>query len=314
MGETFNIGNEFNVKVKGVIKDPPANTSLPFNFLVSLNTRKFDNGIMTNFYAIMGASYAYLVIPENYSIHQLEKKIPAFITKNWGKEIASEAHLPLQPLREVHFDQRYINNIITPVSRDTYWGLAAIAGFIIIMACINFINLSTAQSVKRSKEVGVRKVMGASRPQLIQQFLGETTLMVLLSILLGLMLTILVLPEVTRWLDIKIGMEQLGEPIVIGLLASVTIIIILLAGIYPAFVQSAFNPVESLKRKTNMSFRGINLRKGLVLLQFAISQILIVGTLVVAHQMNFFQNQDLGFNKEAVVSFYIPDGSKRDQY
>ncbi len=312
MGETFNIGNEFNVKVKGVIKDPPSNSSLPFNFLVSLNTRKFDNGIMTNFYAIMGASYAYLVIPENYSIHQLEKKIPAFITKNWGKDIASEAHLPLQPLREVHFDQRYINNIITPVSRDTYWGLAAIAGFIIIMACINFINLSTAQSVKRSKEVGVRKVMGASRPQLIQQFLGETTLMVLLSILLGLMLTILILPEVTRWLDIKIGMEQLGEPIVIGLLVSVTILIILLAGIYPAFVQSAFNPVESLKRKTNMSFRSINLRKGLVLLQFAISQILIVGTLVVANQMNFFQNQDLGFNKEAVVSFGIPDSSKKE--
>jgi len=314
MGETFNIGNEFNVKVKGVIKDPPANTSLPFNFLVSLNTRKFDNGIMTNFYAIMGASYAYLVIPENYSIHQLEKKIPAFITKNWGKEIASEAHLPLQPLREVHFDQRYINNIITPVSRDTYWGLAAIAGFIIIMACINFINLSTAQSVKRSKEVGVRKVMGASRPQLIQQFLGETTLLVVLSILLGIVLTVLILPEVTKWLDIKISMEQLGEPIVIGLLASVTIGVILLAGIYPAFVQSAFNPIESLKRKTNMSFRGINLRKGLVLLQFAISQILIVGTLVVANQMNFFQNQDLGFNKEAIVSFDVPDGSKRDAF
>jgi putative ABC transport system permease protein len=142
--------------------------------------------------------------------------------------------------------------------------------------------------------------------------MGETTLMVVLSILFGLMLTILVLPQVATWLDIKISMDQLGEPIVIVLLASVTIGIILLAGIYPAFVQSAFNPVESLKRKTNMSFRGFNLRKGLVLLQFAISQILIVGTLVVANQMNFFQNQDLGFNKEAAVSFGIPDGSKKE--
>ncbi len=314
MGETFNVGSEFHVKVTGIIKDPPDNTSLPFNFLVSLNTRKFDNGIMTNFYAIMGASYAYLVIPENYSVHQLEKKMPAFIAKNWGKNIASEAHLPLQPLRDIHFDQRYINNIITPVSKDTYWGLTAVGGFIIIMACINFINLSTAQSVKRSKEVGVRKVMGARRPQLMQQFLGEITLLVLISVLLGLILTFLVLPEVTKWLDIKIGAEQLREPVVIGLLVSVTIGVILLAGIYPAFVQSSFNPVESLKRKTNMSFRGINLRKGLVLVQFAISQIMIVGTLVIAHQMNFFQNQDLGFNKESVVSFYIPDGSKRDQF
>ena len=312
MGGTINLENQFTVKVKGIIKDPPGNTSLPFNFLVSLNTQKFNNGIMTNFYAIMGASYAYLVIPENYSIHQLEKKIPAFITKNWGKDIASEAHLPLQPIRDIHFDQRYINSIITPVSRDTYWGLAVIAVFIIVMACINFINLSTAQSVKRSKEVGVRKVMGAGRLQLIQQFLGETSLLVLISVVAGLAITILALPEVTKWLDIKVDAKQLSEPIVLGLLLSVTIGIILLAGLYPAFVQSAFNPVESLKRKTNMSFRGINLRKGLVLLQFAISQILIVGTLVVAHQMNFFQNEDLGFNKEAVVSFSIPDGSKKD--
>jgi putative ABC transport system permease protein len=312
MGETINLENQFTVKVKGIIKDPPGNTSLPFNFLVSLNTQKFSNGIMTNFYAIMGASCAYLVIPENYSIHQLEKKIPAFITKNWGKDIASEAHLPLQPIRDIHFDQRYINSIITPVSRDTYWGLAVIAVFIIVMACINFINLSTAQSIKRSKEVGVRKVMGAGRPQLIQQFLGETSILVLISVIAGLAITILTLPEVTKWLDIKIDTKQLSEPIVLGLLLSVTVGIILLAGLYPAFVQSAFNPVESLKRKTNMSFRGINLRKGLVLLQFAISQILIVGTLVVAHQMNFFQNEDLGFNKEAVVSFGIPDGSKKD--
>lgn len=312
MGETINLENQFTVKVKGIIKDPPGNTSLPFNFLVSLNTQKFDNGIMTNFYAIMGASYAYLVIPENYSIHQLEKKIPAFITKNWGKDIASEAHLPLQPIRDIHFDQRYINSIVTPVSKDTYWGLAAIAVFIIIMACINFINLSTAQSVKRSKEVCVRKVLGAGRPQLIRQFLGETTILVLISVVAGFVITILALPEVTNWLDIKIDAKQLGEPIVLGLLLSVTIGIILLAGIYPAFAQSAYNPVESLKRKTNMSFRGINLRKGLVLLQFAISQILIVGTLVVAHQMNFFQNEDLGFNKEAVVSFGIPDNSKKE--
>lgn len=113
--------------------------------------------MMREFYAIPGFSYAYLVIPENYSIHDLEKQVPAFLTKHWGKNIAEEAHLPFQPLREVHFDQRYINNIITPTSRDTYWGLVAIAVFIIVMACINFINLSTAQSVKRSKEVESEK-------------------------------------------------------------------------------------------------------------------------------------------------------------
>jgi len=312
LGETINLENQFTVKVTGIIQDPPANTSLPFKFLVSLNTLKINNGMMTNFYAIPGGSYAFIVIPEHYAIGQLEKKIPAFLAANWGKEIAKEAHLPLQPLKEIHFDQRYINNIVTPVSRDTYWGLAAIAGFIILMACINFINLSTAQSVRRSKEVGVRKVMGATKGQLVQQFLGETSMLVLLSIILGFTAAVLTIPGIAKWLDIKIEAVQLTQPIVFGLLAITSVIVVLLAGLYPAFIQSAFNPVESLKRKTSMSFKGINLRKGLVTLQFAISQIMIIGTIVVANQMNYFQNQDLGFNKEAVISFGIPDQAKRE--
>jgi len=312
LGETINLQNQFTVKVTGVIKDPPANTSLPFKFLVSLNTLKFDNGSMTSFYSIPGGSYAFIVIPEHYSIRQLEKKIPAFISANWGKDIAKEAHLPMQPLKEIHFDQRYINNIVTPVSQDTYWGLAAIAGFIILMACINFINLSTAQSVRRSKEVGVRKVMGATKGQLVQQFLGETGMLVMLSVVIGFVAALMAIPGIAKWLDIKIDVVQLTQPVVIGLLALTSVMIILLAGLYPAFVQSAFNPIESLKRKTGMSFRGVNLRKGLVMMQFAISQILIIGTIVVANQMNYFQNQDLGFNKEAVISFGIPDQAKRE--
>jgi putative ABC transport system permease protein len=311
IGQIILLNNQFNVKVTGIIRDPASNTSLPFHFLVSLNTLKFDPGMMTAFYAIPGGSYAFIVIPRNYSIHQLEKKIPDFITRHWGKDIAKEARLPLQPLREIHFDQRYINNIITPVARDTYWGLAAIAGFIILMACINFINLATSQSIRRSKEVGVRKVIGASRTQLIEQFLGEAGILVLTSVLMGLTAAFFFLPAISRWLDIAIDPKQLAEPVLIGMLAVLTIGIVLLAGLYPAFVLSSFNPVESLKRKTNMSFKGINLRKALVLVQFTISQILIVGTLVVAHQMDFFQNQDLGFNKEAILSFDIPDQSKR---
>ena len=312
IGRTFELDNQFTLKVTGVVKNPPSNTSLPYNFLVSLSTQKFNEGMMKEFYAIPGGSYAFIVIPENYSIHQLEKKIPQFLKKNWGDDIAREAHLPMQPLREIHFDQRYINNIITPVSRDTYWGLAVIAVFIIVMACINFVNLSTAQSVKRSKEVGVRKVLGASKMQLLQQFLGETGMLVFLSVFLGVLAAGIFLPGISQWLDIKLDISQLKEPSVILLLLAISVIVILLAGLYPAFVQSAFNPVESLKSRTGMSFRGVNLRKGLVLLQFVISQILIVGTLVVAHQMNFFQNEDLGFNKEAVISFDIPDGSKRE--
>lgn len=196
IGQVINLNNEFDLKVTGIIKDPPGNTHLPFLFLVSFETIKKDVGSsMTNFWSIPGGSYVYIVIPENFSIHQLEKKIPAFIEKNWGRDIAKDAKLPLQPLRDIHFDQRYINNIITPTSKQSYWALAGVALFIIITACINFINLATAQSIRRAKEVGVRKVLGAKRPQLIWQFLSETAVLVLLALVLGVIATSIFLPQ-----------------------------------------------------------------------------------------------------------------------
>ncbi len=312
MGQLINLNNERDVRVTGLIKDLPGNTSLPFNFLVSLSTIKKDLDNMQAFYAIPGGSYAFVVLPKNISIKSVQDKIKPFIAKNWGKDIAKEANLPLQPLKEIHFDQRYINNIITPTSRDTYWALAGVALLIIVTACINFINLATAQSIKRAKEVGVRKVLGAKRSQLVQQFMGETTVLVVLAVMLGVGVAAFFLSGAGKWLDIKIDDSQLADPTVIGLILGLTVVIILLAGLYPSFVQSAFQPVQSLKSKMSSSARGFTLRKTLVVLQFAISQILIVGTLVVAYQMNFFQNQDLGFNKESVVSFGIPDTKKRE--
>jgi putative ABC transport system permease protein len=162
------------------------------------------------------------------------------------------------------------------------------------------------------KEVGIRKTLGARRAQLIRQFLGETGMLVILAVLLGVLTAYLFLPKVTSWLGIRIGTEELIKPYTIFILAGMTLFIILLAGLYPAFVQSAFRPAISLKSVPAMSFRGLSLRKSLVFLQFAISQILIIGTLVVANQMDFFRNKDLGFNKEAVISFYLPEMEKRE--
>jgi putative ABC transport system permease protein len=238
--------------------------------------------------------------------------MPAFIEKNWGKDIAKDATLPLQPLTDIHFDQRYINNIITPTSRGSYWALAGVAVFIIITACINFINLATAKSIRRAKEVGVRKVLGAARSQLILQLLAETTVSVMLALLLALVTTALFLPYAAQWLDLKINLRQLYDPSVLLLVAGLTLAIILLAGLYPAFVQSAFTPISAIKESKGVFSNRLVLRKSLVVVQFAISQMLIVGTLVVAYQMDYFQNQDLGFNKEAVLSFSIPDKTKAD--
>jgi len=314
VGQIINLYNQYNLKVTGLISDLPGNTNLPFLFLVSFETIKKElGGALREFYWIGGGNFAYFVIPEKYSIEQFKGRIHEFISKNWGKDIAKEATLIPQPLKDIHFDQRYLNNTISPTtSRETYWALAIVAVFIIVIACINFVNLATAQAIRRAKEVGVRKTLGANRSQLIGQFLGETTLIVLLALILGLILTAIFLPQAEKWLNIKIDAGQLGQPIVIGLLALLTPSIILLAGLYPAFVQSAFMPAISLKSSKYISFRGLTLRKSLVIVQFAISQILIVGTLVVASQMNFFQNQNLGFDKEAVISFGIPDESRRE--
>ena len=314
MGKMINLENKYNLKVTGVIKDLPGNTNLPFRFLVSFATIAHENeGMMTAFYAIPGGGFTYIVTPKNYDISKIQKRIHGFIEKNWGKEIADEARLPLQPLTDIHFDARYLNNTISyTTSRETYYVLAAVALLIIIIACINFINLATAQAIRRAKEVGVRKVLGSNRAQLVVQFLGETILMVVVALILAMVLTAILLPYLSTWLDIKINVAQLAQPSVILLIISSAIGVILLAGLYPAFVQSAFKPIESLKSKAVLTFKGLTLRKSLVVVQFAISQIMIVGTLVVAYQMDFFENQKLGFNKDAVVSFNIPDSKKTE--
>jgi len=312
MGQVINADNTYNLKVTGVIKDLPGNTHLPFSALMSLATIKNDiRGMLSNFYSIPSGGFAYIVLPENYPVSRLEKRMKAFIAKNWGNDLAKECNMPLQPLKDIHFDQRYIDNSISyTTSRETYWGLASIAALIIIIACINFMNLSTAQAIKRAKEVGVRKVLGSTRRQLIAQFLGETAVMTFFSLVLGVFFTWLFLPQVVEWLDIKINITQLMQPSVISVALGLTVAVVLLAGLYPAFVQSALRPAVSLKSKASLTFRGLTLRKSLVVVQFAISQVMIVGTLVVAYQMDFFQNRNLGFNKDAIISFNIPDQSK----
>lgn len=313
MGQTIKLENTHTLQVTGIIADLPGNTHFPFTYLVSFETIKKDmGGALREFYWISGGN-TYIVIPENYSIDQLQKKIPAFLKKNWGEGIAKEARLPLQPLKDIHFDQRYLHNAAMPTtSRNTYIALAVVALFIIITACINFINLATALAMRRVKEVGIRKTLGARRGQLIRQFLGETGMLVILAVLLGYTIAYMFLPKVAGWLDIRISTEQMMDPATLTTILGLTLVIILLAGLYPAFVQSAFRPAISLKSAATISFRGLTLRKSLVFLQFAISQILIIGTLVVASQMDFFRNQDLGFNKEAVISFYVFNDKKRE--
>ena len=179
MGQVIKLDNRYDLKVTGIIKDPPPNTHLPFRFLVSFETiRKELDPANLHFYQIMGG-FTYFVTPEHYDIKKLQSQVYNFITRHWGENLAKEARLPLQPLREIHYDTRYLHSGEMPtVSRETYWALGAVGLLIILIAAINFVNLSTAQAIKRAKEVGVRKVLGADRFQLVRQFISETSLLV----------------------------------------------------------------------------------------------------------------------------------------
>jgi ABC-type antimicrobial peptide transport system permease subunit len=313
IGQTIKVDNQYDCKVTGVIKDLPGNTSLPFRFLISLSTLSHTWIAQTHeYFSIPGGNYTFLALPENYPVERVRSRIHSFMEKNWGKELADHATLLLQPLREVHFDQRYLFIDLSPTTtKQTYYALAGIALFILITACINFINLATGQAVTRAREVGVRKVLGARRPQLIVQFLGETALQVIAALVLGLVAAALLVPQLSGWLDIGISMWELGEPVVLGLLTGLALFVIVAAGLYPAFVQSAFQPAISLKGKPVATHGGLTLRRGLVILQFGISQLMIIGTIVVARQMDFFRNRNLGFNKDFVIQFGLPDSAHR---
>ncbi|WP_308199443.1 FtsX-like permease family protein [Chitinophaga sedimenti] len=198
------------------------------------------------------------------------------------------------------------------VSRTTYLALGGVAIFVLLTACINFINLATARALKRAREVGVRKTLGSSRWQLILQFLMETGIVTVIAVVLAIGLTAAFLPAATAWLDVRLADNVLFRSDVIGLLALLTVVVVLLAGIYPAFVQSNFQAATSLKGAVRTG--GLSLRKSLVVTQFVISQVMIAGTLVVTHQMDFFRNGNLGFDKEAVISLPVPDAGKRDVF
>lgn len=309
LGKIIKLDNSNDLRVTGVIKDLPSNTHLSFKFLVSWETiRKSQD--TSNFWNIAGG-FLYVALPANLSGETASKRLPSFIKKNWGEDIAKNTELILQPLTDIHFDMKYFNQVSTPRSKQTIYGLAGIALFIILTACINFVNLATAQSLQRAKEVGIRKTLGAYRKQLIAQVMGETTILVGFAVIFALLAVGFFLPNTQSLLNIRIETAKLFEPEVVAAILAITISTILIAGLYPALIQSGFQPIKALKSGvSNHSTGNSYFRKGLVVVQFAITQVLIVGTIVVGSQMDYFLNQDMGFEKDAVITF--PTGEKKD--
>lgn len=304
VGQFIKLDNKHTLRIGGVIADPPANTDFPLSIISSYETMRKtpDYDYSTRWGSTGSNTQVFVSLPENMTVATFNKMLLDFSKKHYPTERQGNRWHSFQPLSNVHFDARFGNFGDHVTSRATLWTLSLIGLLIIIMACINFVNLSTAQAIGRSKEVGVRKVLGSSRWQLFWQLIGETTVIVSIALLLSLLVAKVVLPFLKDFVSIQESLP-LFTPYNILFLLAISVIAIVLSGIYPSTVLSGFRPVLALKNKiTSASVGGISIRRGLVIIQFAISQVLIIGTIVAISQMSFVRNADLGFRKDAVIA------------
>ncbi|MBS1529211.1 MAG: ABC transporter permease [Bacteroidetes bacterium] len=305
MGRSLKMDNVMNLKVGGIIEDALPNSDFPLKVLVSfVNWKKYprDYSFDDRWGRLSSNHQVFMQLPGNESIARINAQLKTFYQRHSGVKSGVTKVQFLQPLADMHFDTRFGGTIGDHMtSKATLRTLTFIGVMIIFMASINFINLSTAQSVSRSKEVGIRKVMGSSRGQLIVQVMGETTIIVTGAVLLSVLVAKLLLPLLKNIASVPDSMSLINTGSILFLVC-VTVVVVLLAGIYPALVVSGFKPVLALKNKiTAASIGGIPLRRALVVTQFAISQLLIISTIIAVKQMNFVNEADLGFNKDAVL-------------
>jgi putative ABC transport system permease protein len=302
-GYMFEHGKEI-LKVSGILADMPANTDFQLKVVVAYGTG-FTGSLIarsTDWEDRTNAGFGcYIMLPPNVSVDNFNQQLRAYSTKVQSPG-NKDLHI-LQPLSAVHYDTQTGNYSNKSISQELLNVLWLIAAFILLIACVNFINLSTAQAVNRAKEVGVRKVLGSNKTQLQIQFIIETFLIVTVAVVLAAVITMLALPYVNQLLELSLSFNILNNPSIILFLVTVTIAVTALAGFYPSIVLSRFNPVNALKSKLTVNTaKGISLRRGLVVFQFIIAQALIIGTFIIVQQMSYFMDQPLGFDKDAIIN------------
>ncbi len=310
VGQTlrFNYDTTAFVRVTGVLADLPANTDFPIKALVSYKTRRGG----TEWGGVNSNMQCFVVLPHGMSQAQFQGLMPGLSKKYREPRDAKRVTQVLQPLADIHFDDRFGTYTGRTTSRGVIRAIAIVGIFLLVTACINFVNLATAQAVKRAREVGVRKALGGDRNQLIGQFIGETALITLAAVLLSTVLGISLLPVLNAFMDVQIPLRLLTDWQLFAFLFGLFVLMSLLSGLYPAIVLSGFKPVEALKSKmTTTSVAGLSLRRSLVVVQFVISQVLVIGTLVAINQMQYFKNAPLGFSKDAIITVPLPDDPQK---
>ena len=285
--------------ITGVMEDVPANSHFRFDALLSLNTfRKSIPEVFTNWdYADF---YTYFLVNDKFDRAGFEQKLPAFIERQMNDQ-KNEYAIRIESLKEAYLGTVAERQPGEIGSLSNLYTFSIIGLFILVIALINFMNLSTARSMERSKEVGIRKSIGAGRKSLVTQFLSESVIIVYLSVIVAMAIVSLAMPAMNSLTGRSLDIQQFTSIQNILILGGITLIIALIAGSYPAFVLSAFNPVTVLKGMSKSGKSGVALRKGLVVFQFSLSIALIAGTLIVYSQMSHILNKDMGFDKERML-------------
>lgn len=291
-------------KITGVIKDVPQNSSLRFNLLISSSTLGKDYG---NNWGNFG-TYTYALLKPNVNVKAFENKMQPLYDK-YMAPIFAKSNINIQffaqPLSSIHLhsDMQFEPEELGSISY--IYIFSAVAFFMLLIACINYMNLTTARSSRRAKEIGIRKVTGSTKSQLVAQFLVESLLTALFALILSMILISILLPTFNLLSGKEITFHSLMEPSTFFILLSIVLFVGLVGGSYPAFYLSKFNPVHILKGSLSKSSSNVNLRRTLVVVQFSISMIMLICTWVVYGQLKFLQNKDLGFNKEQVLSLGV---------
>jgi len=308
MGKIIRVANKTDFRITGVLADLPENTDRRQEIYLSFNNLKDYNpwaagddgwgGVASDF-------QCFVLLKSGVSAATVNQVFPAFSRKYYDGDYELEWQFKLQPLADIHFNPVFDGKM----SGKNIWALSLIGVFLIITAAVNFINLATAQALNRAKEVGIRKALGSIRGQLFWQFIAETAVINLVAMLLAFVLIRLTLPLLGVLFDVPISLHFFqGVYLFLPLLL---VLVIFLSGAYPGLVIAGFQPVRALKGAlTQQHVGGFSLRRGLVVTQFVISQLLIIGTLVVVYQMRYVSRANIGFQKDAVVMIPVPSTEK----
>ncbi|MCC6281024.1 MAG: ABC transporter permease [Saprospiraceae bacterium] len=313
VGQTVVMDNATLLTVRGVVATPKPNSDFQCHVFVSYETLKNSPDLYyfsPDWGSTSSNDQAFALLPAPDQWAAANSALAQIGQEQYKNPRTTRTHA-IQPLREVHYDERYGSSAGSHMTeKSRLWILALIGALVLAMACFNFVNLATAQAANRSREVGVRKSLGGSRSQLVKQFMGETVVLVSFSVALGAALAWIGAPLLNFISDVPAAQPFLNDPSVLLFLLATTVVVSLLGGFYPTLVLSGFEPVKALKNSiTSSTVGGVSLRKALVVTQFVIAQALIIGTLVTISQMDFLKKMDLGFKPDLV---YVLQGISTD--